>query len=74
MRNTGEEMNGGVREAACPPHQVGKQQSNKGLLMASRKGAGAMRNRNVEGNRGGLEAAHARKAILTRTAKEWGVM
>ena len=42
--------------------------------MVSRKGVGAVRNRNVAGHRGGLEAAHARKAILTRTAKEWGVM
>lgn len=41
--------------------------------MVSGKGVGAMRNGNVEWNRGGLEAAHARKAILTRTAKEWGV-
>lgn len=31
-----------------------------------------MRNGHVEGHRGGFEAAHARKAILTRTAKEWG--
>lgn len=41
--------------------------------MAQGKGVGAMRNGHVERNRGGLEAAHARKAILTRTAKEWGV-
>ena len=32
-----------------------------------------MRNRHVGGHRGGFEAAHARQAILTRTAKEWGV-
>ena len=74
MRNTGEEMNDGVRETACPPHQVGKQPRMEGIFMASRKGVGAMRNGHVEWNRGGLEAAHARQAILTRTAKGWGVM
>lgn len=42
--------------------------------MVSSKGVGAMRNGHVEWNRGGIEAAHARQAILTRTAKEWGVM
>jgi len=42
--------------------------------MVSGKGVGTMRNGHVEGNRGGLEAEHARKAVLTRTAKEWGVM
>ena len=41
--------------------------------MAPRKGTGTMRNRHVGGHRGGFEAAHARQAILTRTAKEWGV-
>lgn len=41
--------------------------------MVSGKGVGTMRNRYVEWNRGGIEAAHARQAILTRTAKEWGV-
>ena len=41
--------------------------------MVAGKGVGTMRNRHVEWNRGGLEAAHARQAILTRTAKEWGV-
>ena len=42
--------------------------------MVSGKGVGTMRNRHVEGHRGGFEAAHARQAIITRTAKEWGVM
>ena len=65
--------NDGLREAASPPDQVGKQPSNKGALMVSSKGVGAMRNRHVEWNRGGLEAAHACQAILTRTAKEWEV-
>lgn len=41
--------------------------------MVSSKGVGAMRNGHVGGHRGGFEAAHARKAIITRTAKEWGV-
>ena len=41
--------------------------------MASRKGVGAMRNGNVEGHRGGFEAAHARKAVLNSASKEWGV-
>ena len=41
--------------------------------MVSGKGVGTMRNGHVEWNRGGLEAAHARQAIITRTAKEWGV-
>lgn len=66
-------MNDGLRNPASPPHQVGKQPRMEGIFMASRKGAGAVQNRNVAGNRGGLEAAHARQAILTRTAKEWGV-
>ena len=66
-------MHDGLRDAASPLNQAGKQQSNKGALMVSGEGVGAMRNRHVEWNRGGLEAAHARKAILTRTAKEWGV-
>lgn len=42
--------------------------------MAQGIGVGAMRNGHVEWNRVGLEAAHARQAIITRTAKEWGVM
>lgn len=41
--------------------------------MAQSKGDGTMRNGHVEWHRGGFEAAHARKAIITRTAKEWGV-
>ena len=42
--------------------------------MVSGKRVGTLRNGHVEGHRGGIEAAHARQAILTRTAKEWGVM
>ena len=40
--------------------------------MAQSTGAGTMRNRHVEGHRGGTEAAHA-CAVIRRTAKEWGV-
>ena len=41
--------------------------------MEPRKGTGELQHRHVGWYRGGFEAAHARQAILTRTAKEWGV-
>lgn len=41
--------------------------------MESRKGDGEVQNRHVAGHRCGFEAGHACPAILTRTAKEWGV-
>ena len=66
-------MNDGVREAASPPDQVGRTTSMEGIFVEKSLGVGMMQNGHVEGHRGGLEAAHACQAILTRTAKEWGV-
>ena len=65
--------NDGLRQHASPPDQVGKQPRMEGIFVEKSLGVGTMRNGHVEGHRAGIEAAHDRQAILTRTAKEWGV-
>jgi len=65
--------NDGLRQAASALDLNGREAGMEGLFVEKGVGTGAMRNRHVGWYRGGIEAAHARQAILTRTAKEWGV-
>lgn len=62
-----------LRQSTSPPSQASKNTRMEGIRMEPRKGTGELQHRHVAGHRCGFEAAHARQAILTRTAKEWGV-
>ena len=64
-----------LRRPAKPSCGASKNTRIQGVRMEKGIGTGTLRNRHVEGNRGGIEGADACQAtrIVQRTAKAWEV-